>query len=105
MEKLPRAGQTSPNATQRERLRAQLEAPQDWVRPGRFMLSLNALQAEMLGTASGGAGRADAAPVGAATLRRVESVRRDALRVLLELAGEPQAEEGGAKEEEEPFLP
>ena len=69
---------------------------QEWVRPGRFMLTLNALQQEMLQQAQGGGsdGGSDssggtAAPSGA-TLERLESVRREALQVLLEMAGEGQ---------------
>jgi hypothetical protein len=71
------------------------------------MLSLTALQAEMLGAAADGGAGPGTPPVSAATLRRLESVRRDALRVLLELAGEPQSEKGEEEEEEEeePYLP
>ena len=54
------------------------------MRPGRFMACLNALQAELLEPSPG----SEAPPVGDATLERLEAVRRQALEVLLEMAGE-----------------
>ena len=78
-----------PPPTNFERLRAEAEAPQDWVRPGRFMQALNALQQEMLHPSTGSSG-----PPSDALLERLESIRREALSVLLDLAGEGQ-----------PFLP
>jgi hypothetical protein len=86
-EQLP--GSTAqPPPTNFERLRAEAEAPQDWVRPGRFMQALNALQQEMLLLSMGIGAASDA------LLERLESIRREALSVLLDMAGEGQ-----------PFLP
>ncbi|PSC68405.1 SET domain-containing [Micractinium conductrix] len=90
-------GGPGPDPTNFERLRAEAEKPQEWVRPGRFMLTLNALQQEMLQQAQGGGsdGGSDssggtAAPSGA-TLERLESVRREALQVRT-LLEKPQAD-------------
>ena len=58
------------------------------VRPGRFMQCLNAVQAEMLEPSSAEPGSGPAA--GDAALERLESIRREALEVLLEMAGEGQ---------------
>ncbi|EFN50903.1 hypothetical protein CHLNCDRAFT_55451 [Chlorella variabilis] len=103
VERLPGAGQPGPDATTRERLRAQAEAPQDWVRPGRFMQSLSALQAEMLGQAASGS---DGQVPNSDVLERLESIRREALGVLLGIAGEGQtAAADKEEEEEEPYLP
>ncbi|KAL4855125.1 Granule-bound starch synthase 2 [Chlorella vulgaris] len=99
VERLPGAGQLGPDATQRERQRAEAEAPQDWVRPGRFMLTVAALQAELLETGSEVA--ADFAAPKEAVLKRLESVRRDALAVLQRL--DEAALEAAA--EGQPFLP
>lgn len=62
------------------------ERPQEWVRPGRFMQCLNAVQAEMLNPTPG----SDAPPPSDAALERLETIRRQALEVLLEMAGEGQ---------------
>lgn len=54
------------------------------LRPGRFLLSLDAAQAEMLQRAEQGTGE-----VSAATLERVEAIRRDVLTVLRRLSERP----------------
>lgn len=72
-------------ATNFEQLRAEVERPRDWVRPGRFMQSLNALQQEMLIGSEAGGARADDA-----VLERLENIRREALAVLIDMAGEGQ---------------
>lgn len=76
-----------------ERARKVAEAPQEWVRPGRFMQCINALQQEMLERAEGGK-TGSSGEVGGegvpseAVLERLESVRREALQVLLALGEE-----------------
>lgn len=78
--------------TTREQARKAAEAPQEWVRPGRFMQCVAALQQEMLERAEGSAGsgnnRGGEDMPSDAVLERLESVRRDALQVLLALADE-----------------
>ena len=79
-----------------ERARKAAEAPQEWVRPGRFMQCVAALQQEMLERAEGGQQASSAGSGGStgegvpsdAVLERLESVRREALEVLLALAEE-----------------
>lgn len=97
-ERLPDVG--TPPTTSRERARAEAQRPQQWVRPGRFMQSLNALQAELLaavqrgsdgGGATSGTAEGPVAP-SPGVLERLESVRREALSVLLDMAGEGAAE-------------
>lgn len=71
---------------------------EDLVRPGRFMQCLNVVQAELVQQAEADAEAAAAAEaagapvplpeVGEALLQRLEDVRRDALVVLMDLAGE-----------------
>lgn len=73
-------------STNFERLRVEAERPQEWVRPGRFMQCLSAVQAEMLSPTPG----SDAPPASDAVLERLESIRRQALEVLLDMAGEGQ---------------
>lgn len=93
--------QQGPAPTVFERARKAAEEPQEWVRPGRFMQCINAMQQEMLeraegaaqGSAAGGGGSdgGSGAPEGVpsdAVLERLESVRREALGVLLQLAEE-----------------
>ena len=94
--------QRGPPPTVFERARKAAEEPQEWVRPGRFMQCLNALQQEMLeraegaaeGSAAGSAAGSDGGDGGGegvpsdAVLERLESVRREALQVLLQLADE-----------------
>eukprot|EP00887_Chlorella_sp_A99_P006768 scaffold3.g6768.t1 len=57
--------------------------PGEAVRPGRFMQGLAALQAEMLDAVAG-----SGEPVSSAMLERVESIRREAVAVLEDMAGE-----------------
>ncbi|KAI7842787.1 hypothetical protein COHA_003533 [Chlorella ohadii] len=78
-----------------ERARKAAEAPQEWVRPGRFMQCVAVLQQEMLERAEGaqagspGSGSSGGEGVPSdAVLERLESVRREALEVLLALAEE-----------------
>lgn len=95
--------QRGPAPTVFERARKAAEEPQEWVRPGRFMQCINAMQQEMLERAEGGAQGSGAAAAGSggggsgssmegppsdAVLERLESVRREALGVLLQLADE-----------------
>lgn len=88
-EKLPETSRGQPT-TNFERLRAEAERPQEWVRPGRFMQSLNALQQEMLQPSAEATGDGGAAGPSDVALERLESIRREALAVLLDLAGEGQ---------------
>lgn len=78
--------------TTREQARKAAEAPQEWVRPGRFMQCVAALQQEMLERAEGSAGSGNNSGgedvPSDAVLERLESVRREALQVLLALADE-----------------
>lgn len=73
------------SATNNERRRMEAEQPNEWVRPGRFMESLNALQQEMLVGGEAGGQRAEGS-----VLERLESIRREALAVLIDMAGEGQ---------------
>ena len=67
------------------------------------MQSLSALHAEMLGQAASGS---DGQVPNSDVLERLESIRREALGVLLGIAGEGQtAAADKEEEEEEPYLP
>ena len=83
----PSRGAAAPPPTSFERARAEAERAQAWVRPGRFMQSLAALQQEMLEPATEAGA---AAALGDAALERLESIRRAAVEVLLEMGGEGQ---------------